>query len=404
MAKHDIKSKNIKNIDNRRRPLDRTEDGKHIDIFLIFAICLVVVALSLGQLIVPDKEKSDNENRYLTQAPKFNISNILEGKFESQLEEYLSDQIPGRENWIKIMSTVSTSIGMTDVNGVYVLKDGRLIERKTEAEFNAKRFRRNLENVAEFRDEVSEGGTEVRVLLVPTAAYSYREKFNASTNFDEVAAMDQAKEVLEDTLIKFRNSLMPDDEGSRGYYYLTDHHWNYQGAEKGAKAYMKSIGKKLSKCTAETLTEDFMGTLYSKVLLTKKVRARIEIPEESKDIKVEVTIEDEKYDSIYFMDRLENKDKYEVFFGGNYDRVDIVNKEEGARALPKLMIIKDSYANSFVPFILGDFREITLIDTRYYRESVKDLALDGEYDDVLVLYSIPNFSEEKLNLNESALQ
>ena len=49
-------------------------------------------------------------------------------------------------------------------------------------------------------------------------------------------------------------------------------------------------------------------------------------------------------------------------------------------------------------------REITLIDTRYYRESVKDLALDGEYDDVLVLYSIPNFSEEKLNLNESALQ
>ncbi|MBO5994347.1 MAG: hypothetical protein J6Q41_02390 [Firmicutes bacterium] len=401
MAKHDLKAKNI---DKKKRQLHLTEDGKHVDVFLIFAICFVVILLSVGQLILPDRKMSDNENRYLTQAPKFDVTDILEGKFESQLEEYLADQIPGRENWIKIMSTLSTSIGMTDVNGVYILKDGRLIERKTEADFNARRFRNNLENVAEFQKEVSEGGTEVRMLLVPTAAYSYREEFNASTNFDEVAAMDQAKEVLGDTLIDFRDDLMPDKEGSRGYYYLTDHHWNYDGAEKGARAYMESIGKKLQDFNPEKLSDDFMGTLYSKILLTERVRDRIEIPEESKDIKVKVTIEDEKYDSIYFMDRLEKKDKYEVFFGGNYDRVDIVNKEEGAKNKPKLMIVKDSYANSFVPFILGDFREITLIDTRYYRESVKDLALDGEYDDVLVLYSIPNFSEEKLNLNESMIQ
>ena len=401
MAKHDLKAKNI---DKKKRQLHLTEDGKHVDVFLIFAICFVVILLSVGQLILPDREMSDNENRYLTQAPKFDVTDILEGKFESQLEEYLADQIPGRENWIKIMSTLSTSIGMTDVNGVYILKDGRLIERKTEADFNARRFRNNLENVAEFQKEVSEGGTEVRMLLVPTAAYSYREEFNASTNFDEVAAMDQAKEVLGDTLIDFRDDLMPDKDNSRGYYYLTDHHWNYDGAEKGARAYMESIGKKLQDFNPEKLSDDFMGTLYSKILLTERVRDRIEIPEESKDIKVKVTIEDEKYDSIYFMDRLDKKDKYEVFFGGNYDRVDIVNKEEGAKNKPKLMIVKDSYANSFVPFILGDFREITLIDTRYYRESVKDLALDGEYDDVLVLYSIPNFSEEKLNLNESMIQ
>ena len=104
------------------------------------------------------------------------------------------------------------------------------------------------------------------------------------------------------------------------------------------------------------------------------------------------------------MDRLENKDKYEVFFGGNYEKVDIVNEGSGSKAKPRLLIVKDSYANSLVPFILDDFSLITMVDTRYFRESVKDLALDGEYDQVLVLYSVSNFSEEKMSLNTSVLQ
>ena len=382
--------------------LNRTKDGKHINIFLIFSVSLVILILSVGSLLLPDREKSDNENRYLTQAPKFDIEDILEGKYEEKLEEYLSDQIIGRENWIKIMSTVSTSIGYSDVNGVYILNDGRLIERKTASEFNYDRYKRNLENVREFSKEVKEGGTRIRMLLVPTAAYSYRDSFNSSTNFDEGSAMDLAKDTLGDMYIEFRDALVPD--GSHDYYYMTDHHWNYYGAEKGADAYLESIGMDLKDHIPESLTDDFMGTLYSKVLLSERIRDSIEIPQGTEDLNIKVTIEDEEYDSVYFLDRLGNKDKYELFFGGNYDRVDIVNREKGAGSMPKLLIIKDSYANSFVPFILDDFSEITMIDTRYYRDSVKDLCLDGEYDDVLILYSIPNFSEEKLELNQSSLQ
>jgi hypothetical protein len=162
-------------------------------------------------------------------------------------------------------------------------------------------------------------------------------------------------------------------------------------------------GKTPEKKTPETLTDDFMGTLYSKVLLDMEGDT-IKVPSDSLDLPMEVTIEDETYDSIYFMDRLENKDKYEVFFGGNYEKVEIVNEEAGAGNKPRLLIVKDSYANSFVPFIMKDFSLITMVDTRYFRESVKDLALDGEYDEVLVLYSVSNFSEEKMSLNSSVLQ
>lgn len=389
--------------DKKKIILNRTKDGKHVNIFLIFTMIIVMAVLSLGSLAAPDRDKSDNENRFLTQKPKFSVENVLEGKFETQLEDYLSDQIVGRENWIKIMSSTLNSVGYSDVNGVYILDDGRLIERKTQAEFNSVRFKNNLEQVAEMNEEVSRSGAEVRVMLIPTAAHSYRNLANLSTNFDEEEAFKTARDTLGDTLIDLEDAFVPDDNASDGYYYKTDHHWNYFGAEKGAAIYRDSLGLKQRDWEAEELTKDFKGTLYSKVLLSERVRDTISVPGDSVDMDVKVSIGDERYDSVYFMDRLENKDKYEVFLGGNYEKVDIYNEEPGAEDKPRLMIVKDSYANSFVPFIMDDFSLITMVDTRYFRQSVKDAVLDGEYDQVLVLYSVSNFSEEKMSLNSSLL-
>ena len=238
-------------------------------------------------------------------------------------------------------------------------------------------------------------------MLVPTAAHSYRNAANLSTDFDEGKAFSDARDALGDLLIDLEDAFVPDE--NQDYYYKTDHHWNYSGAEKGASIYRDALGLSAENREAEELTKDFRGTLYSKVLLSERVRDVISAPEDSMDMKLKVYIGDETYDSVYFTDRLENKDKYEVFFGGNYEKVEIVNEEPGAKAKPRLLIVKDSYANSFVPFILGDFSGITMVDTRYYRDSVKDLALDGEYDQVLVLYSVANFSEEKMLLSDSLL-
>lgn len=389
--------------DKKKIILNRTKDGKHVNIFLIFTMIIVMAVLSLGSLAAPDRDKSDNENRFLTQKPKFSVENVLEGKFETQLEDYLSDQIVGRENWIKIMSSTLNSVGYSDVNGAYILDDGRLIERKTQAEFNSVRFKNNLEQIAEMNEEVSRSGAEVRVMLIPTAAHSYRNLANLSTNFDEEEAFIIARDTLGDILIDLEDAFVPDDNASDGYYYKTDHHWNYFGAEKGAAIYRDSLGLKQRDWEAEELTKDFKGTLYSKVLLSERVRDTISVPGDSVDMDVKVSIGDERYDSVYFMDRLENKDKYEVFLGGNYEKVDIYNEEPGAEDKPRLMIVKDSYANSFVPFIMDDFSLITMVDTRYFRQSVKDAVLDGEYDQVLVLYSVSNFSEEKMSLNSSLL-
>ena len=375
---------------------------KQTNYILICVISVLLVFLTVASIIKPDVRMSENENRYLTKAPEIDIDDILDGSFEEQLEEYLSDQIIGRESWIKLTTGSMKALGSRDANGVFFLNNGGLAERIIHSDFNYKRFFNNLKAVSELKDSLEGSGIGLDLMLVPTSAWSYTFTQNLSPNFNEDLAVAAADQELGDILIDLREDLLSD--GEKEYYFRTDHHWNYNGAELAYRKYMERVtGKTPEEKTPETLTDDFMGTLYSKVLLDMEGDT-IKVPSDSLDLPMEVTIEDETYDSIYFMDRLEKKDKYEVFLGGNYDRVDIVMKDKGASDRPKVLIVKDSYANSFVPFILKDFGEITMVDTRYFRGSVKDLALDGGYDRVLILYNTNNFSQEKMALTSKLLQ
>ena len=58
-----------------------------------------------------------------------------------------------------------------------------------------------------------------------------------------------------------------------------------------------------------------------------------------------------------------------------------------------LLVVKDSFANSFLPFLVRDYDTITVLDLRFYREGVQPLA--DQADDVLVLYELTNFASDK---------
>ena len=60
----------------------------------------------------------------------------------------------------------------------------------------------------------------------------------------------------------------------------------------------------------------------------------------------------------------------------------------------KLLVIKDSFANCFVPFLMENYDEITMIDLRYYRKSVRKLLEENQFDRALVLYEMSNFAQD----------
>ncbi len=364
------------------------------NIILMVSAVLIIAFLSLGTLILPDREKSDNENRYLEQAPDFDIGDILSGEFEEDSEKYLTDQIIGREQWISMYSNILKAGLRKDINGVYLLKDGVLAERNTAWEFDWSTFRGNLDNVALLRSDL-EGRIPVDVMLVPSASFANRAAYNMSTNFDEYRCFSHAEDALGDGLIILRGQMEPD------MYYKTDHHWNMKGAMNAASIYLARAGLKVDLPELVTVSGGFRGTLYSKILMNGDVTDAIQLPAGWEEDRTKLIADGEEFDSIYFGDRLDQKDQYEVYLGGNYGKADII--PENGEGKPSLLIVKDSYANSFVPAILSDFSRITLIDPRYYRGSVEDLAKMEGYDRVLVLFSTVNFSQQKLELTKSLL-
>lgn len=417
-------------------------------LILIITSSLFLAVLCVGTIVTPEVSFSENENRYLQEKPKLSADAVLSGRFETQAENYLNDQIIGRNFWVKTMAAVESAVGIHDINGVYLSKDKtRAVKRITESEFDWERYDKNLRQVRNLKESCEKAGIAVRAMLVPTAAYIYEDALpkNAMT-FDENKAFDDAEDMLGDSLIDLRGLLgAAEAQGGaslgdvssitaaaldmksaglgadQGVFFRTDHHWSGYGAYLGYVGFLKAHGstdaaKEKDEASSSLRTEipsyedlgmtmlsdEFYGTLYSKVLLDSLQADAVETPAAALDADCKVTIEGKTYDSVYFKEFLDKKDKYAVYFGGNYDKVDVEMKDTEAGKKGSILIIKDSFANSFVPFLMNDYSKISMIDTRYYRGDVEKLA--GEYDEVLVLYGIDNFASEKISLTNALLR
>ena len=374
---------------------------KKRSLILISAAVVFLLTLSVGTLLTPDVEFSPDENRYLTAKPELTLKKLLDGSYEKQSEEYLSDQIIGRKKWIEAKSITEVALGINDINGIYLCTGGRAVEKVTEEDFDWKNFKKNLDETAKLTEVCRDKGIEVQTMLVPTAAYIYADRLpDHALTFDEDEAFRQAGELLGGGFIDIRNSLIA-EKPHNSVYFATDHHWTGIGARIGAAEVLAAAGRKeqakqLSESETEILSRDFRGTLYSKVLLKTLETDIIETSADARKADLNVEIEGKRYDSLYFDEYLNQKDKYAVYFGGNYAEVNIETgtTENGQQNDEKLLIIKDSFANSMVPFLLDGFSEITLVDTRFYRGDITHFAED--YDRVLLVYSVNNFAKEKI--------
>ena len=64
---------------------------------------------------------------------------------------------------------------------------------------------------------------------------------------------------------------------------------------------------------------------------------------------------------------------------------------EGGR---RLLVLKDSYANCFLPFLAPYYREIVVVDPRYYYDDLAMLVETEEITDVLYLYNANTFFQD----------
>lgn len=357
---------------------------KMAGIFLVF----LIVAFAFN-LFSKDKKYSESENRMLAQKPVFSMANLTSGKYMKDMEDYVTDQFFIRDKWINLKVLEDLALGKKESNGVYIGKKDYLMEIPTAP--NQKALDNNLDAISNF--SASHPDINTVMTLIPNAAYIYDHLIPRNA-----PVRDQEKDIkyvmnAVSTSLNFVDlTKTMSSHKEENIYYKTDHHWTTLGARYTFDALSTALG--IEKPTQEykiyPVTHSFQGTLASKSGYDKALDTiEIYVPQGvNTECVVNFTDDGKKSASVYESAALKKKDKYEVFFGGNHTRIDISTPMEEKK---NLLLFKDSYANCFIPFLVPYYRNIIVIDPRYFYDDIESLISDNEITDVLFLYNVNTF-------------
>lgn len=341
--------------------------------------------------LLPKEEYSEQERRVLAEVPEISKESIMDGEFMEDLETYLADHFPGRESLVALHSGYTYAMGKRDIGGAYVCEDGYLMTRLTEDELSEAQLSNNAAALAAFGEYLTSAGIGYRVMVVPSASLQLRDKLpEGAPIYNQEAILSELSETLSEHFLDLRDVLTEER-----HYYKTDHHWTTEGAYDAYLAYCESVeltAVRKRRYTEVTVAEDFRGTLYGKALLAGCDYDTILAYE--KEETLEVLAGGKELGGLYDATALEGEDKYSYFLGGNYGTLTITGgcapEDEGYER--RLLVIKDSYANCFLPFLTGNYGELHVLDLRYYNGSPKQYAEENGITDVLVLYGADGYA------------
>ena len=374
--------------------------SKRYAIFLTVFFCGFLAFFFAANLISPDRDFSQDENRYLAQLPTldagdFKLSldpfsgesgDFFSGKFMSDFETYLTDQFVFRDQWIAAKALAERAAGKGENNGVYLCDQDTLISRFETPD--PERVADNLDYVNKLVENVD---IPVYFSLIPGKVSVWADRLpDGAPNASEEDILAQAEENTQSRWLNIAAAL----EARKGedIYYRLDHHWTSLGAYYGYAALMEAMGLEaapLSDYEKTTVSTDFNGTTYSSSGVRWMAPDAIDIyvPEEG----IAVTAwngSQPEAGVLYDWSKLEVKDKYSFFLGGNKPLVVVEGRNTDG---PRLLVIRDSYSDSLAPFLTADFSQVHLFDPRYNKTPVSQYVAENEIDQVLVLYSVANF-------------
>lgn len=366
---------------------------------------ITLAAVFLINIVIPDKSFSAAENRMLQEFPHVSASSYLGGRLESKMESYVNDQFLMRGAFIKVKSAIDTTEGELKANGVYRAGAGYLIEdvvipRKETidgAEAALKDFKARYPNI------------NMTFLLAPNAGNVLKDKLPATVRLaDQNKSMNSFYENIKAfgiNTVDVRN-IFKKKKNDVQIYYRTDHHWTSDGAYLAYRELVPALGiGEPIDFRSRIVKNDFAGTLYSKSGFTggRYDSIKINIPKDEKSAKPSVIYyadTKKKTTKFYLLGNLGKKDAYTVFGGSNHPMYTVKTPTESNK---RLLLIKDSYANSVIPMLAQHYREIVVIDPRYYFDNVDDLIGAEGITDVLFLYNANTFFADdslRMMLNE----
>ena len=366
------------------------------------------------------------EKRELQTRPEISITKVLDGRFQKKYESYLRDQFPGRDHWVSFQTDMELFMGKNEIHNVYIGKNHYLLEHYTKKEFDPQQISKNLQALEKFvgknhyllehytkkefdPQQISKNlqalekfvgkakqNADVHVMMVPTKSWVLREKLPAfAPHYKEQKFYDALQQKLEkeDVLISVEPVL--DAHKEEEIYYRTDHHWTTLGAWYAYEQYTKAVGGDLQRAQGKKkfrcISKDFYGTTYAKINYARQAD-KIEIYEPADKLRVVYNMGEKKTKTLYDFSFLKTADQYSVFTGGNQAVLEITG---GIKNGKTLLLIKDSFANSILPFLAEDYEKLVVVDLRQLNVSGDRLLEMFSPTDILILYNSAQFAQDK---------
>lgn len=360
---------------------------------VIFMVLLL--GLAGKEALSHQRTYSPVEKRELQTRPEISITKVLDGRFQKKYESYLRDQFPGRDHWVSFQTDMELFMGKNEIHNVYIGKNHYLLEHYTEKEFDPQQISKNLQALEKFVGKAKQNA-DVHVMMVPTKSWVLREKLPAfAPHYKEQKFYDVLQQKLEkeDVLISVEPVL--DAHKEEEIYYRTDHHWTTLGAWYAYEQYTKAVGGDLQRAQGKKkfrcISKDFYGTTYAKINYARQAD-KIEIYEPADKLRVVYNMGEKKTKTLYDFSFLKTADQYSVFTGGNQAVLEITG---GIKNGKTLLLIKDSFANSILPFLAEDYEKLVVVDLRQLNVSGDRLLEMFSPTDILILYNSAQFAQDK---------
>ena len=366
----------------------------HYPVLVVFS--LFFVGLFALDLITPDRAYSELENTTLTQRPKLTAVSVdgLNNYF-TNYTKYVKDQVFGRDQWISLQSLAETTLFQkTQSGGILLGREHRMFARRYRILPTEERvWNKNLAAVQSLGERYP---GKVSFMLVPSASVLYPEDLPlAAPQMDEEGRIDEAKAALPAVqFLRVTDALRAHKD--EYLYYRTDHHWTTLGAYYAYEQFCEAQGLTPFDRSAHPVetAENFYGTHYSKARTWNAEPDTITWYDLQNRLTIwNVTAPGQPTEGtqtgLYDTGKLDVYDKYAMFLHGNNG----LSRVEGD-GTGKILVIKDSYANCFVPYLTANYADIDVVDFRNYNYGLDQLIADNDYDAILVLYSYSSFTSD----------
>lgn len=365
-------------------------------------VMLTFVLFFLVFTIIGHKSDSSSyENDTPEHIVELSFETLIDGSFSDALNILITRNFPARNSWIAANSAFQAQFNGNIVNGVYVNEKMLLnadISSRASSEKSAqeiKKFRSSYSGAMYFVAVPTSSGVYEEYL--PKYLLSNPESRQINTFYNSLGA--DIRQIDAYNILKMLNE--------NYIYYRNDTKWTSYGAYCVYRTVIQKLGFipiAYDKYTIEHVTNEFRGNLYNKTLYSGvkpdmidsyKFSSGAEIAEcigfDNNGQAQKQTICDKK--------RLDSGNKYDFYAGGELPLLKISTSVNNER---KILVIKDSFGDCFLPFLVQHYSEIAVVSPENLECSLSELINTEDYEQMLFIFGIDSISDssnfEKLNL------